>query len=110
MIYLQILITIFVVFSLLKLFGQKQSNKLSLFNFVIWALLWLMVLLVFWQPEITSYLANILGIGRGADLVVYLAILVIVYLLFRVFVRLNKIEAEITKLVRDDAIRNVKKR
>ena len=110
MIYLQILITIFVIFSLLKLFGQKQSNKLSLFNFVIWAIVWLIVLLVFWQPEITSYLANILGIGRGADLVVYLAVLAIIYLLFRVFVRLNKIEAEITKLVRDDAIKNVKKR
>ncbi len=110
MIYLQILITIFVIFSLLKLFGQKQSNKLSLLSFVVWAIIWLMVLLVFWQPEITSYLANILGIGRGADLVVYLAVLVIIYLLFRVFVRLNKIEAEITKLVREDAIKNVKKR
>jgi len=110
MIYLQILITIFVIFSLLKLFGQKQSNKLSLFSFVIWAIVWLIVLLVFWQPEITSYLANILGIGRGADLVVYLAVLAIIYLLFRVFVRLNKIETEITKLVREDAIKNAKKR
>lgn len=108
--YLQILVTVFIVFILFKLFLQKQKNKISLLSFLIWFLLWLAVLLVFWLPDTTSYLAAWLGIGRGADLVVYLSILVIFYMIFKIFVRLNKIENEITRVVRDDAIKNVQEK
>jgi len=110
MIYLQLLVTIFIVFILLKLFLQKQKNKISLLSFLIWVLLWLIVLVVFWIPDSTSYLAAWLGIGRGADLVVYVSILVIFYMIFKIFVRLNKIEEDITKVVREDAIKNVKEK
>ena len=106
MIYLQILVTIFIVFILFKLFLQKQASKISLLSFIIWLLLWLVVLIVFWQPDTTSYLAAWLGIGRGADLAVYISIVAIFYLLFRIFVRLNKIESQITKVVREDSIKN----
>jgi len=108
MIYLQILVTIFIIFILLKLFLQKQKSKISLVAFLVWFLLWLAVLIVFWLPDTTSYLAAWLGIGRGADLVVYVSILVIFYMVFKIFVRLNKIDEEITKVVRNDAIKNVK--
>lgn len=108
MIVLQIIVTLFIVAILYKLFRQRQSGKMSILGFVVWFLLWLVVLIVFWQPETTTYLANWLGIGRGADLAVYLSILVIFYLLFRIFVRLNKTDAAITKIVRKDAIKNAK--
>ncbi|MFA6467218.1 MAG: DUF2304 family protein [Patescibacteria group bacterium] len=110
MMYLQILVTVFIVFILFKLFLQKQKNKISLLSFLIWFLLWLAILLVFWLPDTTSYLAAWLGIGRGADLVVYLSIVVIFYMIFKIFVRLNKIENEITRVVRADAIKNVKEK
>lgn len=110
MIYLQIIVSLFILVILWKLFRQRQQKKISVTNFIVWFLLWLIVAIVFWQPESTSYLANLLGIGRGADLVVYVAIVVIFYLLFKIFVRLNKIDSEITKLVRKDAIKNVKEK
>ncbi|MBT6691473.1 DUF2304 family protein [Candidatus Parcubacteria bacterium] len=110
MIFLQSVVTLFIIVILFKLFRQRQSGKLSLGAFIFWFILWLLVAVVFWQPETTSYMANRLGIGRGADLAVYLSILAIFYLLFRIFVRLNKIDAEITKVVRKDAIKNVEKK
>lgn len=110
MIYLQSLITLFIVGILFKLIKQRQSDKISVTGFVIWCVLWLIVLIVFWQPDTTTYLANFLGIGRGADLAVYVSIVAIFYLLFRIYVRLSKIESEITKVVRDDAIKNADKK
>jgi hypothetical protein len=110
MIYLQIIISLFIAVILIKLFRQRQANKISLSGFVIWFLLWLAVAVTFWQPDATTYLANWLGIGRGSDLVIYLSVLAIFYLLFRIFVRLNKIDSEITKIVRKDALKDDKKR
>ncbi|PWB38301.1 MAG: hypothetical protein C3F02_04830 [Parcubacteria group bacterium] len=106
MIYLQIIITLFTVFILLKLFRQKQQSKISLTAFSTWLLLWLFVLVVFWQPNTATYLANLLGIGRGSDLVVYFSIIIIFYLLFKIFVRLNKLDSDLTKLVRQDTLKD----
>lgn len=106
--WLQIIVSIFIALILYRLFRQRQNARLSNASFILWLILWLAVAIVFWQPEITSYLAHIFGIQRGADLTVYTAIVVIFYLLFKIFVRLNKIDSDFTKLVRQDAIKNVK--
>ncbi|MCB9802589.1 DUF2304 domain-containing protein [Candidatus Nomurabacteria bacterium] len=108
--WLQILITIFIVLILAKVFRQWRQERTTLFVFLSWSFLWLAILLVFWVPEITSYLANFLGVGRGADLIIYLSIVVIFYLIFKIFIRLNKTDRQITKLVREDAINNAEKR
>jgi hypothetical protein len=76
---------------------------------LLWSLLWLAIGVVFWQPEITSRLALFFGIGRGADLIVYVAIVVIVYLLFRLFVRVDKMDRQMTKLVRSLALHDEEK-
>lgn len=105
---LPIIVSIFIVVVIFKLIKQRRDNKLSNFSLLSWLVLWLVVLLVFWQPDIASWLAFNLGVKRGADLIVYLAIIVILYLLYRIFVRLNKIDESITKVVRAEAIKNVK--
>jgi len=106
MITLKIIITLFVFLSIYKLIKQKQSNKINLLSFVFWFILWIIIAVVFYLPETTSYLANIVGIGRGVDLAVYTSIIIVFYLLFRVFIRLNKIDREITKIVREKAIKD----
>lgn len=105
---LPILVSIFIVIMIVKLIKQRRDNKLSNLSLFAWLVLWLAVLLVFWQPEITSLIAFNLGVQRGADLVVYLSIIVILYLLYKIFVRFNKIDEALTKLVRAEAIKNVK--
>lgn len=110
MMWLQIFITFLVILIWIKIFKQWQQNKVGLVSFLIWLVLWLVILLVFWQPDITTYLANFLGIGRGADLIVYLSIILIFYLIFKIFIRLDKTDKLITKLVREDAIKNGEKR
>ena len=104
MLILQIIVSIFVFLNLGRTYGQFRSKKISLASFLWWLLLWLVILLVFWRPDSTGYLALALGITRGADLMIYISVLVIFYLLFKIFVRLNKIEDAITRLVRQRAL------
>jgi hypothetical protein len=106
---LPIIATIFLVIADLKVWSKYRDHTLSLIESVLWSLLWLAIGVVFWQPEIASRLALFFGIGRGADLVVYVAIVVIVYLVFRLFVRLDKMDRQLTKLVRTIALQDEEK-
>src|SRR5262245_16896992 len=55
-------------------------------------------------PNIANWLAHLVGVGRGADLLMYIGLMGIMYLLILIYSRLNALEAKITLLVRDIAI------
>ncbi len=67
---------------------------------------WLAVGTAILMPKFTVFLANYLGVGRGADLVVYASLIFVFYMIFRVFSRQNKIEKDISKIVEKLAIKN----
>lgn len=70
-----------------------------------WGLLWIAAAVAIARPEITGRIARVLGIGRGTDLVLYFAILGMVFGFFAVYVRLRRIESDMTRIVRELAIR-----
>ncbi len=60
-------------------------------------------------PEFTSYVAQFVGIGRGADVVIYLSIALLFYLIFRISIAIEETRREITELVRKIALENSRK-
>ncbi len=108
MIVLKIIITIFLLFAIIKLVKQKKNSQISLSTFFIWLLIWIAIGIVFWRPELTTQLANSFGIGRGADFLIYISIIVIFYQLFRIYSHIEKIENNITKITKNIAIYNAK--
>ncbi len=64
--------------------------------------------MVLW-PGSTSLLASFLGIGRGTDLVIYISLAVIFFLIFRLNVKLEMVNRDLTKMVRHEALRDRKK-
>ncbi|HEU4888924.1 MAG TPA: DUF2304 domain-containing protein [Thermoanaerobaculia bacterium] len=70
-----------------------------------WSLLWIAAIVAIARPQLTVTLANALGIARGADLVFYLAILGMLVGFFAVFVRMRRFETEMTRVVRELALR-----
>lgn len=71
-----------------------------------WGLLWIAAAIAIARPELTATIAHALGIGRGTDLVLYFAILGMVFGFFTIYVRLRRIESDLTKIVRELAIRS----
>jgi hypothetical protein len=70
-----------------------------------WSLLWIAAIVAIARPQLTVTLAHALGIARGADLVFYLAILGMLIGFFAIFVRMRRFETEITRVVRELALR-----
>lgn len=69
-----------------------------------WSLLWIAAAVAIARPSVTIALAHFLGIGRGADLVFYCGILGMMCGFWLVYVRMKRLERDITKLVRQIAI------
>jgi hypothetical protein len=81
---------------------------LSLFGFIFWSLVFGSAIVIIMFPGLTGKFANILGIGRGADVVIYVSISLIFYLVFRLYVYIEDIRHDITDLVKKIAIDNEK--
>ena len=73
---------------------------------LIWALVWLVAGGAIIWHDVTSVIARALGIGRGADLVLYCAVVVMMVGFLMVYVRMRRIRRELTLLVRELAIRD----
>lgn len=98
--YFQIIIAIFAIFALYRVIAQFLKHRITRNELFFWIIFWILVLAVGTFPSIINYIANIVGIGRGVDVAIYLSILIIFYLLFKVFVRLDRIDKDLTKIVR----------
>jgi hypothetical protein len=102
----QILFSVFAVGALSATVLQYKQRGLSGRATWFWILVWLGAWAVVVWPTSTQRLASALGIGRGTDVVVYAAIAVIFFLLFRLHVKMEMVSRQITRVVRDEAIKS----
>ena len=106
---IQILAFVFVTFAVSRAVLRAKDKKISLGELFFWLAIWGGLIFVVFFPAITSYFAQLLGIGRGVDVIVYMSISLLFYLIFRLYVKLEETERKITKLVRELAINKRKK-
>ncbi len=109
MVLMQYILIILASLALINLFFQIMRRNLTWSKSFKWFILWLAVIVVAIDPNVTNQLANMVGIGRGADFVIYGSLIVIFLLIFKIFLHLNKIEHDISKIVSNLAINNVDK-
>lgn len=96
---IQILLIIFLLFAISRVILRLKDGNLTLGEFLFWFGLFAFALIGVLEPTFTSYVAQVLGIGRGADVVVYASIALLFYLIFRANIHLEETRHEITKLV-----------
>ncbi len=103
---IQLLLVVLVVAALLlsfRIFRNKLFYRLSFLTFLFAGL----VLVI--NPGLTAYVATLLGVGRGVDVIFYMLFTGYVFVTIIIYRRLLRQDEVITMLVRDSAIRNAKK-
>lgn len=90
-------------YGVLSRFRRKELSPGAL---ALWLVLWAGVGVVALVPNSTARVAQLLGVGRGADVAVYLALVILFFLIFRCMVALEKMRREITVLVRALSLRD----
>ncbi len=102
---IQIIIVAFAAYALSRAVVRFRSGELHLGQMALWSLFWVVVATVALLPQTTSWVAAAVGVGRGADLVIYCSIIALFYAVFRLFVRIERMERNITTLVREVGLR-----
>lgn len=94
----------FALVAIYRTWKQYTKRQVSKYWFFMWAALWVAVIVVAITPQTTDVIAEVVGVERGADLLVYTAVVVLAYMVFRLTVRQQKLNEEITELVRKIAV------
>lgn len=101
---IQILIVLFSLFAITRALRQFRQGALTIAWLIVWVFFWLAVGGVVLAPQTTDALARFVGVGRGADFIIYISLTALFYLAFRLFVKIEDVEREITRLVRKLAL------
>lgn len=107
---IEIIFIAFAVFAWSRAILRLRDREISVWEFMLWTLIWISVIVVTVFQDVLVAVSEIVGISRGTDLAVYVSIVALFYLLFRLYVRVDKQNQEMTRLVREIAIQNPKKR
>lgn len=102
---IQILMVLFALFAFSRVVLRFRDKKLQKGEFIFWFFIWVAIIIFALLPSFSDFFAQLLGIGRGVDLFVYIGIIILFYLIFRLYVKMEKIEKDITKVVREEALK-----
>lgn len=102
----QFLVIIIAVIAIYLMYTRFKGRHTSLVTFIIWDLLWIFMVVIGFYPPITDLIAKFFGFNRGLDIVFVIAIGLLIYLIFRLYSKIEKQDKQITKLIRLIAINN----
>jgi small membrane protein len=101
---IQFFLLTFVLIALTKAIYSYKQRGMRAPDSLLWTLVWIGTASIIIFPDATSFVAHLLGIGRGADLIMYASLLITFYLIFRIHLTLARLEQEITEVVRAIAL------
>lgn len=107
---IQILLLAFILFAISRVVLRAREKVISTQAAIFWSVIWLAALFGTLMPQTTTSLASVFGVGRGVDVIVYIALALLFYIVFRMFVMIEDLRHEITTLIRQIALQNSSQR
>ena len=101
---IQLFFIIFILFALSRVILRAREKIISTRIALFWSIIWISALLGIMLPQTTTRLASYFGVGRGVDIIVYISLSLLFYLVFRLYVMLEDVKHDITELIRILAI------
>lgn len=101
---IQIILIILFVLAIVKVILRYRTHDISWQTLIAWIFFWVGGIIVVGAPDITFQFARLIGVQRGADAVVYGALTLVFFILFRLLLSIERLKKEITILNRKIAL------
>ncbi|MBE6493992.1 MAG: DUF2304 family protein [Methanosphaera stadtmanae] len=105
----QIIVLILSIVAILAATYRFRNNAFSNSNYLLWLITWILIIIIALFPNITSFIANTFGFGRGLDAILVLATILIFYILFKLYNKIEDQRRRINQLVSQLAVYNQEK-
>jgi hypothetical protein len=102
---IQIIFVIFSLFAFSRVFINIRDKNLREKEAFFWLIFWGIAIIVLLYPGVSTTISEFLGIERGVDLITYSGLILLAYMIFRLYAKQTRIERNITKIVRTIAIK-----
>ena len=105
----QIIAVVIILFFISKLNNQKRKKEISLNEFMLWLIFWLLALIAIVFIKQIDRFVHLLGFsGSGINFLIYLAVLALFYLVLRLRLTIAKLDKNLTEVVRIVTLNNKK--
>lgn len=105
MIIQQVIAFFFIALMVWRIILRFRRKEISNKEFFAWLIFWsAAAAAVLFLKQIDQWVRQLGFSGSGIEVLLYLAVALIFYLIFRVYARLDKMEGDITKIVREMAL------
>jgi len=105
---LQVIVIVFSLFALSRLVLRRKDRAIPLGELIFWAVIWLGAIFLAIFPSVFNSAANRTGVENTINLIIAVAIIILFYLQFRLYVRVEQQGQDITRLVREISLRGKK--
>ncbi len=103
---IQIILVPFLLLTTTMYFAQFRSR---LFDRLIVVAIGALGVLMILAPDLANQLAHLVGVGRGADLVMYLGLTGLAFLGIVLYSKLRELERKLTIIARTEAIKSMRR-
>lgn len=102
---IKIILSVFALFAWTRVVLRFRDRIVNTKELAFWSLIWFSAIVIIFVPNKTTTLAKLLGMGRGFDAMILIAVMVLFYSVYRLYIKSNEAEQEITKVIRQVALR-----
>lgn len=85
---------------------RHLQEKNSLLTVILWTAFWIIVSLFAIFPQFSDIFAKLFGITRGLDFIIIIVFAVLVYTIFKLYTRIDKLQDDVNKIVKEVALNN----
>ena len=97
---LQIVAILFALFALSRALLLFKENKINFKELLFWAIIWIGVIIISLSKRIMSMFAEFTGLQRPIDALLIISVILLFYLIYRIYAKFDKVEQDITLVVR----------
>lgn len=102
----QVLLIIATIMVIIFFYRRLRVKKITPATFALWVLVCLIINFFAFAPKLSDPLAGFFGFGRGLDLLLVLGYALLVYAVYRLYVKIDELNRNTTELVRALAIKD----
>ena len=101
---IQIFLLAMVLFAISRVYLRLKEGVITSRMAFFWFLIWIAALVGITLPATTTRIAEFFGVGRGVDIIVYISLALLFYLVFRIYVMIEDLRHQITYMIREIAL------